>query len=937
MTKNKFFFVVALTFFPFLCSYAQVSISGQLIDTAQEKVMAATVMLLNSQDSSLVNYTSSNKDGYFSFNNIKRNNYILKISHVTYMPVSMPIKPSAEQKYINLGVIELKEIANFLMEIVIKEAKAPIFIKGDTVEYDATTFKVPPGSTVEDLLKKLPGIEVDANGAITTMGKDVSSVYVDGKVFFSNDPKTVTQNLDAAAVKKVQVYSEKTEQEKITGLSQGNNDKAVNLQLKDEYKKGYFGKATLGGGVGFIEDNKIYPIWLGSGNFNWFSDKHQLSFIANANNLNQGSYNWNDYMEFKGQSLSFGNDNGDFGFGETSYRRSFMRQYSGSTTGFSQNYGGGVNYNFLDKKIKFNIGYYYTRNNTKSDSFRKRQTFLPDSTYYLYDTTNNKNIRNNHSFETRLQYDADSSNSLVLKASVNLSNYTTASLSNQLYLNSETIRLNLNTVDSKDKNNNLNLSSLALYSHKFQKKGRRFAISASYLLSNDDNIEDINNTNIIYDVAQSPSDLTKLLIVNNKNIQENTIKSSVIYTEPLWKRFTLLGFYNFRNTSGTQNNSFDDKDFGPIDSLSMSYQSNEIFNRAGASLNYNYDGINISAGGAFQSIKLNGHSKTTSSVSTDPRPYNNFVPNVDIGIEFGNGFFFQGNYSYNITAPKISYIFPIPNVSNRLYSTLGNKDLSPEKYHSIDGDLSWWNQADMISISLSANASFYNNQIIYNQTTQFVDTIGYVTVSKPDNVDGGRKYSTNLWTNFPIVKTILSMSISGGYSFDNSPIFINSVENITKSNSVNGRASFNLNIGDKLSFSFGGSVGFTDSKYSIHTQSNQQTMNYSASANGKWQFLKKSFLEVNYSFSNYNNSRLDFDQNINRLNVSIRQVIGKKNQWEMRLSAMDILNQNKDISQYLGSNYVQYTQSPTLARYFLLSVAYNLRGFSLENDRRRGH
>ena len=211
---------------------AQLTITGQLKDTAKEEVVAATVMLLSVKDSTLMNFTTSDVDGSFAFKNVKKTNYILKVSHVSYMPFEMLIE-SADEKEIKLGVLMLKPIARFLMDVVIREAKAPIFIKGDTVEYDASTFKVPPGSTIEDLLRRLPGIDVDASGNISTMGKDVKTVYVDGKAFFGNDPKTVTQNLDAEAVSKVQVYTEKSEQEKITGIADGSQEKVMNVELKE--------------------------------------------------------------------------------------------------------------------------------------------------------------------------------------------------------------------------------------------------------------------------------------------------------------------------------------------------------------------------------------------------------------------------------------------------------------------------------------------------------------------------------------------------------------------------------------------------------------------------------------------------------------------------------------------------------------------------------
>jgi hypothetical protein len=342
MKKYLLFSIVFIL--TFCVAQAQFTITGTVKDTADVAIPAATIMLLNPKDSTLANYTASDSKGNFAFRNVRKTNYILKTSHISYMPGELMIN-STEEKEINLGTIVMKPIANFLMEIVIKEAKAPIFIKGDTVEYDATTFKVPPGSTVEDLLRKLPGIDVDVEGNISTMGKDVRTVYVDGKNFFGNDPKTVTQNLDAQAVSKVQVFTEKSEQEKLTGISDGSKEKVMNLELKDEYKKGYFGKASAGYGWGENAPHR----WLAKGSFNWFTDKQQLSFIGFGNNLNQSSYDWNDMSEFRGQSMQSGNDNGDFGFNSASSIRYYTSggYYSGSDgSGFSNNGGGGVNYNY---------------------------------------------------------------------------------------------------------------------------------------------------------------------------------------------------------------------------------------------------------------------------------------------------------------------------------------------------------------------------------------------------------------------------------------------------------------------------------------------------------------------------------------------------------------------------------------------------------------
>jgi hypothetical protein len=928
----KIRFLLVLTLLCFInCGYSQLTIFGQLKDTANETVVAATVMLLNTKDSALINYTTSDKDGYFAFKNIKKTNYILKISHISYMPTQLAVNPNENEKEINFGVIRLKEIANFLMEVVIKEAKAPIFIRGDTVEYDATTFKVPPGSTVEDLLRKLPGIEIDANGAITTMGKNVKTVYVDGKSFFGNDPTTVTKNLDAQAIKKVQVYNEQTEQEKITGIKEGNKDKVMNLELKDEYKKGYFGKATTGYGWGENAPHR----WLASGNLNFFTDKQQLSFMVSGNNINASTFNWSDYQEFKGQSMTTGWDSGDFGFKSNSWRGYYFSNYNGDGSGFSNYAGGGVNYNYFDKKVKFNVGYYYTLNKTESYKYSTIHRFLQETSYVNIDTAFNDNLRQNHSFSTRLEYDLDSNNNFVVRADVNYSLIGTENKYLELYQTSDLLtNINVNNRYNKDANGKLSINSLAIYSYKFKKKGRRFAISGAHSYSQDNKTQDIDNLNTFLNLT--PNEQIKFAVKSNDNSVSHVPKSSILYVEPFGKMFTLQGFYNFSYSMHTNTNESYDDDNNPADSLWLNYKNNVLYNRVGTSLNFAYNGINMQAGVAYKNIDLSGESiLKTSTTNTVKNNYGNFIPNFETHFDISKNFRMSLKYSYSFKEPEISYLIPKPNLSNNLYKTLGNENLVPERSHEVEYSMHLWKASSMTSLNWTViNAKFHDNKIVYNQMTEFVDSIGYVTTSSPENVRGGNDFLSYLWLNFPIVKTVLTMNISANGSIGNSPIFINKVKNITHTKSCEGRMGFNLNVGDKLSFNASGNVSLNWAKYSIATDRDQHYMNYSANGGFRWQFFKKSFLEGNYSFSNYNNLRLDFSQNIHTLSVSVRQVLGKKNQWELRLSANDLLNQNQYIRQMVSANYISYTQSPTLARYYMLTAAYNLRGFDIENKRR---
>lgn len=915
---------------------AQFSITGQLKDSTNEAISAATVMLLNLKDSTLANFTASDMKGNFSFKNIKKTGYILKITHFTYMPQEIFIEP-AEEKEMKLETIVLKPIANFLMEVVIREAKAPIFIKGDTVEYDASTFKVPPGSTIEDLLRRLPGIDVDAGGNISTMGKDVKTVYVDGKAFFGNDPKAVTQNLDAQMVSKVQVFTEKSEQEKLTGISDGSQDKVMNVELKEEYKKGYFGKISAGYGWGEGAAHR----WLAKGNFNWFTDKQQLSFIGFGNNLNQSNSSWNDMSEFYGQGMQFGNDNGDFGFSIDrwgGYDIDYNMWLGGGSSGFSNNGGGGVNYNYYHKKVKFNAGYFYSVNKTFSDEFSNRQTFLEDSVFWRTDTTHNNNLRQNHDFSTRFVYEIDSANNIIVRANFRYTPNKNSYITDRLFQTAEFTDINRLSIDNKYQKDNLNFNVLTIYNHKFKKKGRSFAISAFYGLKEGNTLDDIKNMNEFYH-AVSPSEQIKFLVKNNTNSEENNFKSSLLYVEPLGKRLSLLGFYNFRNTlNQNRNHSTDPQSVGSeIDSLWLDYQNHTLYNRIGTSLNYAYNGINLTLGGAFQSLILKGTCETKPEIVENlrPTPYNNFIPYFSTYLHLPKNISLQGSYFYDVSEPYMSYLFPMPNLSNSLYKTLGNPNLAPERYHSISENFNYWHNASMFGLYIFASAQFYENRIVYNQNTEFVENQGYVTISKPDNVKGGNSFSTRFSIRFPLVKTKLTMNIGANGNISNSPVFINQIKNITNSKGYGGDIGLDLIIGQRLSFDAGSSISQTFTQYSIQTDRNQSYLNIYAYMNVKWQVFKKTYLEGNYNFSKYTNKQLEFNQNIHKLNVSVRQVVGKKNQWELRLAAIDILNQEQKIWQTSVVNYIEYRTAPTLARYFLLTVSYNIKGFEVKDTEGR--
>jgi outer membrane receptor protein involved in Fe transport len=913
---------------------SRITIKGALQDTVHEAIPFATVMLLNPVDSSLVNFTTSNDKGEFAFTNVKNSTYLFKVSHVSFLPLQKLIQPSSSEIN-NLQIVEMKPISQLLMEVVIRAAKAPLRIRGDTVEYDATTFKVPPGSTVEDLLRRLPGIEVDADGNISTQGKDVKRLYVDGKTFFGDDPKSVTKNLGAEAISKVQVYNEKSEQSKLTGVDDGSKEKAMNLELKEEYKKGSFGKVSVAAGT---EDRLA-----GRGNYNRFNDKTQLSFIAYGNNINQTGVNWEDYGEFKGNNSFNEYDNGDFGFNNSGRRMYYfssndspLNNYDGK--GLTENYGAGTNFNYDNKKTKFNSSYFY--NQTQLDYLQQsfRQTFIDTTTFFnKYDTLQNSDFRSSHSIGTRFEQEFDSSNKLIVKANLRISSNTNHTLKSQQFSDFE-----LNPNNSLDLNNNTDLisykiTSAAIYRHLFKKKGRSYALSGGYNTNFGNGTENYNSSNEYYK-AVTPTEQIRQMIKTDKNVDE--FKGGALYTEPLSKKFYLEFFYNYSHLTNNNNRqAYPYQDEIHIDSLSKYYEQLTVYNRVGSVLRYSFNGINASAGIARQELKLTGKYAPDKGLPWDSagvtKSYPDFTPNLNFNYEFKNHMRLELGYSNSISAPDFNDLQPIKNTSNPAYQVEGNPDLIPENAHNVNLGFNYWNPSSFASIGFNVDYGITKDPIVYNQVTVYDTTKGMITISTPENMDQSTNVGSWLWSEIPIIKTKLTIDVNGGVSYTNSPTRINEILDNTRSRNINAGSSLNITPGSKLVLSAGIWGNLSKIRYSTNEDYNQDYYNYTLNASVKWQFISKMFFESNFSYDVYKNKNSGFNQSIPLWNASIRRILGKNNKFEMRLAAFDIFNKNIDISQYTYQNYIQTSKTNTLARYYMLSVTYNMKGFENKLQKNR--
>jgi len=906
---------------------SRVTIKGTVIDTSGDETPLPTVMLLNPLDSTLINFTRGDNNGAFTFKNVKNVPYLLKVSYVGYLPLQQHLQASPTELN-DVGIIKIKPITTELLEVVVKAAKATLSIRGDTIEYDASSFKVPPGSTVEDMLRRLPGIDVDADGNIKAQGKDVKRVYVDGKTFFGDDPKAATKNLGAETISKVQVYNEASEQSRLTGVDDGKEQKAMNLELKEEYKRGAFGKIT--GAVGTEER------WASRGNYNRFNTKEQFSVIAYANNINQTGVNWEDYGEFKGQNTFGDYDNGDFGFGNGGGGYYIggdgddvpFNNFDGR--GFTENYGGGANYNFDNKKTKFSSSYFYNQTELTLDQSAFRQTFLQDSTFSNTDTSSRVDFRSNHSIAARFEQELDSNNILIVKANTRFSHNDARYNQSQYFTGSNDLPSNSLDIDNDNLLDSWRLSGSGIFRHRFKKKGRSLALSAGYNSNKSDGSENLFSINRFFRAGTVTEQIRQLN--TNDNIGRQ-IKSSMLFTEPLSKKWYWETFYNFARAGNQVNRQVVNPELNNerIDNLSVFYDNTVLYNRLGSSIRYSYEGLNATVGAAAQHLQLDGAYSTdrNTPLLTDPirRSFLNYTPNIDINYEFPSNLWLSAEYSYEINEPQLNDLQPVPNVSNPAFRIEGNPNLTPQRSHSLGLNLNYWNPASLSSVGIGSNLNLFDNQIIYNQTIEVIDSIGIRTITRPDNVSGGNRFNLYLWSNFPIVKTKLTMNVNGNINLGKSPSFVNDIENETFNKGFNIRIGLNATPSQKLIIGLSGNLRFNDISYSIQEEQNQQIQNHSVDASVKWQFLSKSFFESNFNYAVYRNDRFDFNQDIPTWNASVRRIVGKQNRLEIRLAAFDIFNRRVSITQNGTQNYVVRNIAGTLARYFMLSASYNMRGY----------
>jgi hypothetical protein len=827
----------------------------------------------------------------------------------------------------------MAEIARELMEVVIKVAKAPLRLRGDTVEYDVSQFKVPQGATLEALLRRLPGLEVSQDGSIQADGKGVSKLTVDGKTFFSEDPKFAIKNLPAEGVSKVQVFDRKNEEALLTGKTTASNEKTLNVELKEEYKKGGFGKVTAGGGSVTRGELK--------GNYNKFDTKNQISVVGVANNTGRNGLSWDDYQDFMGSNSWNDNDDYDYGFGN-----GFTRYYngggsdleskvsdafwSGNNGGFPTNIIGGLNYNYDHKKNKFAGRYFFQNTGNIKETFTDSRSFL--SGFFLDNNRYEKQDKGsvNHRAETMYQHNIDSFLTVVITADMALvSTLNNQNGSSRIKRNGDHITSGTSFDNGSDLTGRLVNTSLLLRK-KFRKAGRAIGINASYLKTDISDSQKRFSDNLFFNDAGTVDSILNIRQFNKDTLDKYIIKANAMFSEPLSKKLFLKVFYNLSSRSEGGTRFVNDQEENRLvanNGLSRIYKNNILNQRVGSSITFSHQGLNFTAGTALQSFDLTGNFASPDPLlfkGTVNNTFNLWLPYAEFNGSITRNSWINANYGINAQEPSIQNLLPVVDFSNPLYITQGNPNLVPTLNHRVG---IWVNHswpADAIRINMGANYTYYEDQIIMKQS---VDE-NLVTRSNPINYTGGTQIWNNAGLSFPVIRNKLkvrtNISRSGSKSFS----FVNDILN--KTNTVRWSPGMYIDItpSDKTAIYVSTNLSYSATTYDINTSQNQNISNHNYSIDFNTNFAKGWFWNSTLRYSLFRNDRFGIVQNIPIINLSIYKQILKGNKGEIRLSLYDALNKNVLINQSTSVSRVMDSRSTSLARYVMLSFSYNLKGMS---------
>ncbi|MEO6812432.1 MAG: outer membrane beta-barrel protein [Ginsengibacter sp.] len=928
MKKRLLLLIIPFCLFQYLCNAQkriEGSVKGFVSDTTRHESMAnATISVIRKIDSSLVAHTIAQKNGAFLLDHLDAGAYTLAISFQGYQTFQKKFSLSAKVPQVDFGKIIMSKISEMLSEVIIQ--RPPVTVKGDTVEFSAGAFKTIPNATTEDLLKKLPGVEVDKDGNVTAQGEAIQKIYVDGKEFFGTDPKMATKNIPADMVASVQVYDDMSDEAKFTKIDDGSRAKTINIKLKKNTRQGYFGKASVGHG-----NDDLY---LGKIMMNRFYNDRRISFIGSSNNLNQQGFTSRDLVSGMG---GFAGGNAGNGINTSS--------------------SAGINYTDIIGKIEIQGSYMYGVTNKRSIQTSTRKTLFPadsarhsrDSSTITDDDRISLNQNQNHNFNLRIEYKIDSMNSLLYTPTLSLqnsednlndSNYTKISLANMEYPGLSSISKNVNQRRGVSLNNQL------LYRRRFFTPGRTFTMGFRNSVNNSEGSGKTFSPLTFYNPGGGVDSVRQKDFLSSQTTRSSNYVISSSYTEPIGKNKIIELNYAYSNNFSTSNRdafSYNavTKLYDSINPQQTNYFKNKfIAHRVGLNFKYNKNQqLYFQAGGSMQASNVDNESirgiysvMGKDSVIHTKQSYINFFPTANFRYNFNQHNNIRLSYRGRTNQPNILQLQDVRDETNTLRTTVGNPSLKQEFNNMVNVSYKAYNPVTFRYINMNVNYDQTSNKIVNSIDFDTARGNG-VQLIKPVNLNGTYNASYNLSVGIPLQKGQKGNSINMGnrMSFGQSVSQLYGRNNFTHNFSVSQSLGLNLDVKEKLNMYFSGRFSYNSVKYSVQQNKNNNlnskyfSQDYSTDVN--YYILKPLIVSTNFNYSINSGLADGYNVKIPLWNAALAWELFTKKNGELKFSVNDILNQNSNISRSIGENYISDSRTEILQRYFLLTFTFSFNRF----------
>lgn len=880
-------------------------LSGNLKDSTGAPVAGASVSLLDPADSTLSVFAISDDAGRFFMPHVKDGDFLLQVAMMGYYTEYLRVSAGPLPE-IHLGDILLKtnEMGTMLNEVVITGERVPLRVKGDTLEYDAGSYKVKPNAVVEDLLRKLPGIQVDQQGNIRAMGKNVNKILVDGKEFFGDDPKMATKNLPADAVEKVQAFEKKSDGSLFSGIDDGAREQTLNLILKDGKKTGYFGE--LYGGLGLPEQ------YDASAKAFQFRPGSQLAVLGMLNNVNKFGFTFQDYVNFngglssmmrEGSNLSIRAEDATFDFGQG--------QPEGKTT------SGAVGMNYMIEpweKCRLTLNYMGNGADKLLDRYVSGKNYTPQGYFVQEDRSASNDRKWNHRMKAYWRVERGSADLFIGNVYGLLGNGSTVSSSRSAAYSTGQLE---NSLDHRSDGKNGAGEGGGEWGWIRKRSGKwpmtQISLQGAYRRN--------QQNNQWHNLASYPNRGTEVV---DEQFQDNDLWNVSGSAKATTVRSLGNGFFLAPFLKGMLDREANHRAQGPlanghmaIDSLSPTSGRSVFQLLAGLELKRNKKNAQWSIGLSGDRLWLRPwfHDRATGQ-----RAYHYLLPSAFWQKDIKTSSRLGMRYVTSVNAPGALQLQPATDYYNPLLRAKGNPALKPAYAHNLNLSYNSFQQFSMTTffVMLDANYTLDNINWSRNIGPDLSQDLQTVNTAYAGRLRASAQYGR------PVRKLGLHMDLGLIESWDKTISPVNGVDNISETWAHKAVLDLNNLDNNVWDLRLGASLQLSDSRFSLNRELNNTYLNYTGTGSVAYQLGTRWRFSMSCNVTRYTASSFDKPITVPLLGAEICRYFFADQRAALAIKAFDLLDKNQVVQRTGQLNAILEQRSNTIGRYGLLSFTYKL-------------